>query len=527
MIVVPIYWGYHYDERDGWDFGKKNSERDLTKLIDIFNNLSRKFCFLVPLTPAPFLTNGGIPSFCARSLSVGHQGLSLSFLDSEENLNKVYTFFEPKVLQAFSEFCHLLSENLKKIKCSSPVFGAVFTYFENQKEISYFEDRSMVFEQGFSRYLKKTYGDRLELAVPLDEELLKLKFSNEIQALFASTASDTFPHWAGIKKISFLAGNLQLNIQRCLKSGISSHILMKDLETNFLNRRWISSSLLGPLEKENLLGQYLFDLFGPIEIAKEFSLNVKLEYSQQYWKYLELISLFDSEKNDFYHQGLITFLKENYRWAYRNYDQLVFESDWIDENQDKIKFFQTKKMDKNLFVQVLKLFLMGQKIIIDISDLSPELKSRLEVFVIENDLQLQKVNFCTELIYTSLGEGMLILYEGKNLLLSDHQQFWKRIFTFIKLPHLYLNFGEDVFGFWKVRTSSEFELNYLDIRRLHLYNPTSYKKHLTVDVKKGFAFMKVIDPHLANAKSVSHKVEIELSPQGRIGLDFGHYQDLI
>jgi len=527
IIVIPLYWGFHYEEREGWDFGNKNSERDLLKLIEILRNLSRKFCFLLPLTPAPFLTNGGIPATCARSLTVGYQGLSLSFLDSEENLNKIYTFFEPKVLQAFNDFCQVFADKLKKLKCSVPVYGAIFTYLEEKKEISFFEDRSLVFEQGFSRYLKKTYGDKLELEAPNEEEALKIKFTSEIQSLFESTASSAFTSWAGLKRISFLAGNLQHNIHRCLKSGSAILPLMSELETCFLSRRWVSSSLLAAGEKQNLLGQYLLDLFGPTEIEREFSLKGKQNVSEESWNYLELVSVFDDEKNDFVQQGLMDFLNTNYRWAYRKYDQLIFEPDWIDENQDKIKFFQTKRMSKNRFVQVLKLFLMGQKIIIDSSDLTNELRSKWEIFLIENNLKTQKINFCTELTYTNLGEGMIILYEGKKLNLNDCQKFWKKIFDFIKLPHLDFNFEEDIFGYWKFRTSTEFELNYLDVRRLNLYNPTSYKKQLKLDIKRGFVFMKVIDPHLASAKSVSQKLEIELLPQGKIALDFGHYQDLV
>jgi hypothetical protein len=63
------------------------------------------------------------------------------------------------------------------------------------------------------------------------------------------------------------------------------------------------------------------------------------------------------------------------------------------------------------------------------------------------------------------------------------------------------------------------------VRRVNIYNPTSYKKVVTIKTHKHFAFMKMIDPTRANAKSTSDGVDVELLPNGKIALDFGHYEE--
>jgi hypothetical protein len=82
-----------------------------------------------------------------------------------------------------------------------------------------------------------------------------------------------------------------------------------------------------------------------------------------------------------------------------------------------------------------------------------------------------------------------------------------------------------VFSLWRIRATGPQDLNYLDVRRVNFYNPTSYKKKISVDSVSSFAFMRVIDPANAEARSVPHGVEVTLLPQGRIALDFGHYEE--
>jgi hypothetical protein len=183
-------------------------------------------------------------------------------------------------------------------------------------------------------------------------------------------------------------------------------------------------------------------------------------------------------------------------------------------------------MDRTLFAQMIKLFMMGQKIVLDRSGLSDDLDKRLQIFLLENNLKVQSVNFLTSINLVELGEGRFITYEGDKLTnLEDQQKFWGHLFRFFNLTHPKIQTDRDIFSLWRIRATSPHELNYLDVRRVNFYNPTSYKKSVVVHTQKKFAFMKVIDPLHATAKTTPEGVEIELLPNGKLALDFGHYEE--
>jgi hypothetical protein len=99
------------------------------------------------------------------------------------------------------------------------------------------------------------------------------------------------------------------------------------------------------------------------------------------------------------------------------------------------------------------------------------------------------------------------------------------MFKFLNLNHPEVHSENDIFSLWRIRATSPHELNYLDVRRVNFYNPTSYKKSVMVQTQKKFAFMKVIDPVHASAKMTNDGVEVELLPNGTLALDFGHYEE--
>ncbi len=71
IIFLPLHWGLH-SEQDSWDFGDhelgaSQPERDLFRLASLLTQHGRKFAWLLPLTPSPFLPNGGLPVAAART----------------------------------------------------------------------------------------------------------------------------------------------------------------------------------------------------------------------------------------------------------------------------------------------------------------------------------------------------------------------------------------------------------------------------------------------------------------------------
>lgn len=528
VIFLPLYWGFHSESSQRWDFGELHPERDLARLCQLLTQHGRKFCWLLPLTPSAFLPNGGIPAGAARTLSTTRDGLHLAVIDHEAKLNKIYSYFEPRVFKAFAEFVTAFEGFLSQHRISAPVWGTIFSYQEQGQLHSYLEDHSFAFEQGFSRYLKRNNPEGISFSTPAEEQLAKDAFTTEVQSLFIATAETGLSsHWKGVQRISLLGGSPTETIERSLESGKSQLHYFDDVFSHFARNEWMSSALLMPQEKKGLLGQVMIEHFGTSEIEERYQLREKLKKrSEEGWRAYGVVQLLGSRPFQQWEQsGLIAFLDQHYRSMYQAQEKVDFTIEGIESAQQMIKIFSGEGMDRASFGQMLQLFLMGQKVVLDISGLSEELNRRLQLFYLENNLNVQQVNYLTATSLCELGEGRFVTYEGARLReVFERGKFWKNLFQWFRLTQPEVLMDQEVFGLWRIRPTSAEDLNYLDVRRFSLYNPTSYKKHVTIHTQKNFAFMRLTDPQRAQAKSTPEGVEVELSPGGRVSLDFGHYE---
>lgn len=528
VIFIPIYWGLHADSATQWDFGKNLPERDLNRLVELLTQHSRKFCWVLPLTPAPYLPNGGVPAFTARTLSVNKDGVHLAVLDHESLLHKMFSFFEPKVFEAYTGFLKAFSHFVGSRKIKAPVWGAKFYYYQDGAVTSFHEDFSITFEQAFSRFLKKNHPTGTELTDPKTENELKTQFTDEVGSLFSSTAETALSSlWVGTQKIVALGGSPRETILRSLPGGKSQLEYTRDLFHHIVNSHWISSALLTPEEKKESLSWILKDHFGSREIEQNYKFEVYGDRLNEEWRAFGVIDIYGGRKNlQFEKCGLIEYLDINFRYLYQYQEQLIFTPEWIDLNQDKVKFFYGQDLDRTTFAQLLKLFMMGQTVLLDRTGLGEGLDKKLHIFLIENNIKMQSVNFMTPTQVCELGEGRLIIFEGERLIENpSREKFWGHIFRFLNLSQPEIRMDEDVFTLWRIRATSPHELTYLDVRRVSIYNPTSYKKMVNIKTHKNFAFMKMIDPTRASAKSTPQGVDVELLPNGKIALDFGHYEE--
>ena len=263
VIFIPLYWGFHAESQSEWDFGKNHPERDLLRLTQILTQHGRRFCWILPLTPAPFLPNGGVPVSSARTLSISREGVHLAILDQEAKLNKMFSYFEPKVFQAWTSFLKAFGAFLAENRLKSPLWGAQFYYYQDGLRHSFIEDRSLAFEQGFSRFLKQNHPEGTELSEPKKESELKDSFSEEVAELFKTTAQTTLaPFWKGVQRIIPLGGSPKETILRSLPGGKSQFEYTKDLFDHFVHSDWISSALLSKSEKKEVLAWVLNEHFG-------------------------------------------------------------------------------------------------------------------------------------------------------------------------------------------------------------------------------------------------------------------------
>lgn len=528
VIFIPLYWGLHAESQSEWDFGQLLPERDLLRLVSLLTRYGRKFCWILPLTPAPFLPNGGVPVFSARTLSVSREGVHLAALDQESSLHKIFSFFEPKVWDAYSGFLGAFGKFLSQNAIKAPVWGARFYYFQDGEKVSFHEDCSVAFEQGFSRFLKQSRPQGEELNEPKFEATLKEKFTEEVGKLFVSSAEEELaPYWMGVQRIMMLGGSPKETILRSLPGGKSQLEYTRDLFHHFVNSEWISSSLLTPEEKKESLNWILSEHFGPKEIDQRYHYDAyKGELTAEFRPY-GVVDIFGGKSgNHFQKTGLVPFLDLHFRWLYQSYDELTFTPEWIDAHHTKVKFFHGADLERISFGQILKLFMMGERILLDVSGLKEGLDKRLQIFLLENNIRTQAVNFMTSTEICELGDGKLILFHGDKLTENpSKEKFWQHIFRFLNLVQPEILMDEDVFSLWRIRATTPHELSFLDVRRVNLYNPTSYKKSVTIKTQKHFAFMKMIDPTRAQARSTPEGVDVELLPNGKIALDFGHYEE--
>ena len=478
MIFIPLNWGQHHMGNMGWDFGEERPELDILRLAQTLLRHNKHFCWLMPLSPAPFLPNGGLPVSASKVLGKSREGIHYAIFDHEDQLNKMYSFFGGGVFNLFDEFVQKFGTLISSNKLKAPVFGLHSHYFDNGQLISFIEDSSQAFEQGFSRYLKKNFPEGLEIENPIREREFKQKFTTDVAKFFETCAESQLPGvWHGLKNITFLGAGFRDSLERALPAGKSPEKISHEIATLFYGQELLSSCLLKPTEKTEIISWMLEDLYGDINLRRSFGFegSMKLipgEFSP--FGLMDLISLSDAH---FRENGLVNYLDEFYPWLYQKQREFEFSIESIEANQDKVKIFLGKDLDRTGFSQALKLFLMGQKVILDTSGLSDILEKKLQLFVIENNLKVQNVNFIIPTKICELGEGAFIFFDGTLLKANESSsKYWTQIFKFFKLIHPKVIFSEGVFHHWKLRKTKPEELAYLDVRRLSLYNPTSYKK---------------------------------------------------
>jgi hypothetical protein len=134
----------------------------------------------------------------------------------------------------------------------------------------------------------------------------------------------------------------------------------------------------------------------------------------------------------------------------------------------------------------------------------------------------QDIEEFNTLMFVSLHELSHVMTKS----VGHTKEFWNNIFRFIRMTLPEVIMDREVFGLWNIRASGYSDLIYLDVRRINLYNPTSYKKLVTIRTHKHFAFMKMVDPERAQTKSTLEGVQVELLPNGSVALDFGHFEEI-
>lgn len=530
-VMVPLNWSFHSETGDTYDFAEHRPETDLKKLTSMADELGKTVIFLLPLGPAPFLPNGGLPHLLARTMSLSEEKLGLSVVDSEGGLNKLYTFYDTRVYQAFTRFTDQLSRYFSDQGINSDVWGLRPLTLNEHGVRSFMQDRSQVFDQTFSRFLNaKREEEKLELQTPAEEEVYRNDYRRTIEKLYEDNAQRTLDaYWEGVFDFCFLGADHADTFSRLVDQDSDQKYCWDVLEC--MSRDMIPSSVLlgqrvkkGVLEKQ--LGELVENSFLPMKLYGEEALDedVNLFRPLCFFEVASQSALNSLSSYDWQDLGLLDFMKTNFPYAYRLKDYGLHEQISIQQVQDRIAFFLGEGLDQKIFHTMLKLFMSGGRVVFDRSLLDQEFLKKLEIFFLENSLKVEKVNFHTSIHNVALGEGRLLIFEGEelsNLSRSKQFAFWSKILETFELRSLQIEKASEIVHLWRTRAASAHELNYEEVRRLSLYNPSSYKKKIVLKHPRNFALMKVIDPVHADVHPGQEQLEMTLLPEGSVSLDFG------
>ena len=518
QVIVPLNWWFHFDEENCYDFGDLRPETHLKTLVDIGCDLHKDIIFFLPLVPTPFLANGGVPHVNTRCVVKLETSLPFLCLDAEGNIYKLYSFFDTSVFKAFQYFCFSLGEYCRKYKINTSIYGLDYGYLQEDNFCSYLEDHSSAFEKAFVRFLKKESNPSSQ-----NEEKRK-EFVSGMLSLYSQIAQDALKDfWGGMKRAVFLGGSPS-DLFTCLNGSEQKRQYTKILFSCLKKNYFPSSILLSKDIKQGNLASQLDHLISPSFNKSLLNLSI---YGDEDIEDSPLI-LFDIlshyQKSSWTHLNLFEALEENFKSVYRVRADKEFCWSEISYHE-AVYFFEGSCIDLSRLKDLMRMFMNGRNLVINRDGLSPEVSKKLEVFFLENSLEVEKVHYQTTLHYVSFEKGKILTFDGTKLKDNDKKtskKFWEKIFSLFHFKHVSLKGTDEIDIFWQIKQYDSQEPNYEEIRRLNLYNSTSYKQKLAVEIPLGsLALLQFVNDVRVDIKKHFSTINLEFLPEGRLSIDFG------
>jgi len=468
-------------------------------------------------------------------LALDTQGIGLAQLGNNDELFKMYSWYDPKVFKAFSRFSAAIGQYFYQSGINNDVYGMKCGYFYNGRFHSFLEDFSKEFHEAFSRYLDARLNDpenAFEKPRTEEEELkLKHEFESLIMNLYQTSVEEGISaNYDGTVKVNFLGSSSQDTVKRLMENLDVKKFSQEIFET--ISRKMIvSTALLPKFLKKGVFGHQL------IELASEAYVDQMLDNTIEEDGYLGysplgFFELFENSFNASFRSDtwkrlkLLDFLYENYRFSFFMTEDTDYSFGEENMNDSKIYFLHGAELDTHRYSEMLKMFMSGGQVILNKSGLPHEINQRLEMFLIENRLKVEKVNFGCDISNVQLDAGRLVLFEADQLADQPDKvksDFWNKLISTFEILHLNIDVPSEIQVSWQTRNISTAELNFEEVRRVSFYNLSSYKKKIKVPHVKNFALVKIQDEKNVNVSNWSQETEVELLPDGHISMDFGVY----
>lgn len=536
-IIIPVNWGFHSDTGDNVDFAGEKPETDLKKLVHICEDLGKEAILILPISPVPYLPNGGIPFLLARTESLNSTMVFGSALDADGVINQFYSFFDPRVYKAFTKFTRELSHYISQSGMNVSLWAYESGYFNNGLFHSYLHDRSSAFDQGFTRFLQaKKAEDEENSAVSSGqkEDSLRKEYESMIRELYLeSIKNDLGFCYQGMKKIGYVLGRPHdifiSSVENAADSRIIDEVLMMSrydiIPSTMLVPARLKKGLINIFRDTVLSSTYIEETFEDktIQNKSEFVFHPSSTFSFVCQKE-------DKETlKDLTDSGVINFVDEYLKYDYDFND--LSEFSWEDELESSRYFyyFTGRDLDLRSLSAALKMFMNGLNVFIDKKNLDDKLLRRLESFYIENDLEIERIRYLCLIETISMGEGRLFIFDSSEFedLQKDGQksdkkrQFWNKVFDSLDFKYPEIIAEEGLRYTWFDRGVASSELKFERVKRVSFFNPTSYKKKVKVRYPSQFIFQKSIDEKNVSMNNTTHEIELYFLPKGSVSLDFG------
>lgn len=533
-VIIPINWSFHSDTGDRFDFANEKPETDLKKLSEICKQLGKEVIFLLPVSPMPFLPNGGIPFILSRNHAKNENGVVKAYADGEGNINQLYSFYDPRIFTAFTLFCNKLAEYFSTSGIDGGVWATECGHMNNGEYSSYLEDHSRAFDNGFSRFVqaKKEEGVIGTDGIQADMELtLKKEYQLMIRDLYVQGAEKELEtYWQGFKRYGFLLGNSNEVFLRTIDH--LSDIDIMDEALDLLGNGIYPSSILLPSRRKKGVFKSFQNKFLSRESVEHFFNDKTLTTSHDYFfKQSFSVKVFYHEnsqdkKKYLEESGFIGFCENFFAWdhCFASYKDFEWEDELDSEHQ--FYYFSGNDLDMKTLSSALRMFMNGINIIIDKRGMNDGIRRRLESFYLENELEIEKIRYLTQIETISMGEGRLFIYDSEELLNIDTKeekkhQFWSKVFNSLDFDYCEIDAESGIRYAWHERNVGPSELKFDKVRRLNIFNPSSYKRKIKIKYPASLVFQKIIDEQSVEMSNTTHEIELNFMPKGSVSLDFG------
>lgn len=529
-IIVPINWSFHTDTGDKIDFASQKPETDFKRLYDICQELEKEIIFLLPVTPVPYLPNGGIPYLLSRTASTDDFGINRASTDSDGTIHQFYSFYDPRVYKGFSRFCAELNNYFEKSGIKAPLWAANCGHYSNGYFHSYIYDRSIAFQGGLTRFIEMKKSElKLEKITREQEQDFIFEYNETIASIYTDIAKDSLRNnWQGIKRFSFLEGSMG-SIENRMLDQVSDSRIVDDALKSLDNGIMPSSILLPARHKHGIFADLRKQVINTSRFDEFYNEKSILSENEFIFRASNAVNIFhdvkDTKSKDrIALSGFLDYCKHQFSWDYSFSNIRDFHWEDYVESSYQLFFFNGKEITADRLGKILKLFMSGGKILIDIGFLDPSLKRRLESFYLENELSVEKIRYLTEINTITMGEGRLLIFNSNDFADSSNEElstFWTKVVKSIGYEACEISQNGEVRYKWQERAVASSDLKYDKVKRVSFFNPSSYKQKLSIKYPSNYVFQKMIDQNHVDINNSPYEIELNFMPKGSISLDFG------